>query len=312
MATACGTYSSLVAVSAISARCCCTWPERDRMEINSDDLKIFVAVIDSGSLSAASVHLGQTTSGVSRALSRLEDKLATSLLTRTTRRMELTEEGQLFLQQARAVLAAMEQAEETIRIRRQNRARLLQEQLALLGQLHAPRGARQQRRGQLVFKPRQGPADARRGLAQVHRGRAERAAVDDGDKNFQVVGIDFHAVPLRPRTAAPRRNGRYCHQGRISATRRGRGAACGRWRRSRCRPCTAGRRRPATGSRANSARRSAAWRRSRPAIQSSRRSPSTARARPWRKKPPAQCPPAPAPRRCRTSTSPTDRATSPA
>ena len=92
------------------------------MEINSDDLKIFVAVIDSGSLSAASVHLGQTTSGVSRALSRLEEKLATSLLTRTTRRMELTEEGQLFLQQARAILAAMEQAEETIRIRRQKPA----------------------------------------------------------------------------------------------------------------------------------------------------------------------------------------------
>ena len=92
------------------------------MDINSDDLKIFVAVIDSGTLSAASVHLGQTTSGVSRALSRLEDKLATTLLTRTTRRMELTEEGRLFLAQARAILAAMEEAEETIRIRRQKPA----------------------------------------------------------------------------------------------------------------------------------------------------------------------------------------------
>ncbi|NRR33584.1 LysR family transcriptional regulator [Oxalobacteraceae bacterium] len=92
------------------------------MDINSDDLKIFVTVIDSGTLSAASVHLGQTTSGVSRALSRLEDKLSTSLLTRTTRRMELTEEGQLFLQQARQILAAMEEAEETIRIRRQKPA----------------------------------------------------------------------------------------------------------------------------------------------------------------------------------------------
>ena len=92
------------------------------MDINSDDLKIFVAVIDSGTLSAASVHLGQTTSGVSRALSRLEDKLATTLLTRTTRRMELTEEGHLFLAQARAILAAMEEAEETIRIRRQKPA----------------------------------------------------------------------------------------------------------------------------------------------------------------------------------------------
>ncbi|SFM19106.1 LysR family transcriptional regulator [Rugamonas rubra] len=92
------------------------------MDINSDDLKIFVTVVDSGTLSAASVHLGQTTSGVSRALSRLEDKLATSLLTRTTRRMELTEEGALFLQQARAILGAMEQAEEAIRIRRQKPA----------------------------------------------------------------------------------------------------------------------------------------------------------------------------------------------
>lgn len=92
------------------------------MDIHSDDLRTFVTVIDSGSLSAASSHLGQTTSGVSRALSRLEDKLATSLLTRTTRRMELTEEGQLFLEKARAILAAMAEAEETIRIRRQKPA----------------------------------------------------------------------------------------------------------------------------------------------------------------------------------------------
>ena len=92
------------------------------MDINSDDLKTFITVIDSGTLSAASVHLGQTTSGVSRALSRLEEKLATSLLTRTTRRMELTEEGHLFLERARAILGAMEEAEEIIRIRRQKPA----------------------------------------------------------------------------------------------------------------------------------------------------------------------------------------------
>ncbi len=89
------------------------------MDIHSDDLNTFVTVIDSGSLSAAAVHLGQTTSGVSRALSRLEEKLQTSLLTRTTRRMELTEEGQLFLDKARRILASMEEAEECIRMRRQ-------------------------------------------------------------------------------------------------------------------------------------------------------------------------------------------------
>jgi DNA-binding transcriptional LysR family regulator len=89
------------------------------MDINSDDLRLFVAVVDSGTLGGAAVHLGQTTSAVSRALARLEEKLATSLLTRTTRRMELTEEGRLLLQKARTILEAMDEAEEAIRIRRQ-------------------------------------------------------------------------------------------------------------------------------------------------------------------------------------------------
>ena len=92
------------------------------MDIHSDDLAVFVAVIDSGTLSAAAVHLGQTTSGVSRALARLEEKLQTSLLTRTTRRMELTEEGQLFLARARSILASLEEVEESIRMRRQQPA----------------------------------------------------------------------------------------------------------------------------------------------------------------------------------------------
>jgi DNA-binding transcriptional LysR family regulator len=92
------------------------------MDINSDDLLTFVTVIDSGSLSAAAAHLGQTTSGVSRALARLEDKLQTSLLTRTTRRMELTEEGQLFLDRARRIVTSIEYVEECIRIRRQQPA----------------------------------------------------------------------------------------------------------------------------------------------------------------------------------------------
>jgi len=106
------------------------------VDIHSDDLRTFVTVIDSGSLSAASAHLGQTTSGVSRALSRLEDKLATSLLTRTTRRMELTEEGQIFLDKARAILAAMAEAEETIRIRRQKPAGRLRVDAASPFMLH--------------------------------------------------------------------------------------------------------------------------------------------------------------------------------
>ncbi|GGI17236.1 LysR family transcriptional regulator [Oxalicibacterium faecigallinarum] len=89
------------------------------MDLSSDDLKVFVAVVDSGTLGAAAANLGQTTSAISRALARLEEKLATSLLTRTTRRMELTEEGDWLLAKARAILAALDEAEESIRIRRQ-------------------------------------------------------------------------------------------------------------------------------------------------------------------------------------------------
>jgi DNA-binding transcriptional LysR family regulator len=107
------------------------------MDIHSDDLKVFVSVVDSGSLVAAAEHLRQTTSAVSRALSRLEEKLGTSLLTRTTRRMELTEEGSLLLQKARAILLAMDEAEETIRMRRQKPAGRLRIDAASPFMLHA-------------------------------------------------------------------------------------------------------------------------------------------------------------------------------
>lgn len=89
------------------------------MSMQSDEIRVFIAVVEAGSLSAAAEILHQTTSGVSRALARLEEKLGTSLLARTTRRMELTEEGQVFLDQGRAIIAAMERAEESIRIRSQ-------------------------------------------------------------------------------------------------------------------------------------------------------------------------------------------------
>ena len=71
------------------------------MKTNLDEMLAFVSVVDSGSISAAAEQLEQTASGVSRALSRLEDKLAVTLLRRTTRRLELTEEGEAFLAQAR-------------------------------------------------------------------------------------------------------------------------------------------------------------------------------------------------------------------
>lgn len=89
------------------------------MKTTLDEMQAFIAVIDSGSITAAAEQLGQTTSGVSRALARLEEKLGTTLLTRTTRRLQLTEEGQAFLEQARAIVASVEAAEEQIAARRE-------------------------------------------------------------------------------------------------------------------------------------------------------------------------------------------------
>ncbi|SMC18349.1 DNA-binding transcriptional regulator, LysR family [Andreprevotia lacus DSM 23236] len=88
------------------------------MKTTLDELQALVAVIDCGSITAAARQLQQTVSGVSRALARLEEKLGASLLLRTTRRLELTEEGRLFLQQARRILAAVDEAEEQLTLRR--------------------------------------------------------------------------------------------------------------------------------------------------------------------------------------------------
>lgn len=88
------------------------------MKVTLEELLAFTSVVDCGSITAAAEQRGQTTSGISRALSRLEQKLATTLLRRTTRRLELTEEGELFLSHARQILGAVDDAEEQIALRR--------------------------------------------------------------------------------------------------------------------------------------------------------------------------------------------------
>ena len=84
------------------------------MKARSDELQIFVCVIECGSISAAAEQVGQTPSAVSRTLSRLEAKLDTTLINRTTRRMDLTEEGKYFFEQAKRILDQMEELEERL------------------------------------------------------------------------------------------------------------------------------------------------------------------------------------------------------
>jgi DNA-binding transcriptional LysR family regulator len=88
------------------------------MKTTLDEIQMFLAVVDTGSITAASEQLDLTISAASRTLSRLEDKLQTTLLQRTTRRLKLTEEGEAFLLHARAIVSSVDEAEEQMAARR--------------------------------------------------------------------------------------------------------------------------------------------------------------------------------------------------
>jgi DNA-binding transcriptional LysR family regulator len=89
------------------------------MKITLDELQTFTIVVHSGSITAAARQLDLTVSATSRTLARLEEKLSTTLLRRTTRRLELTEEGRAFLAEAHAIIEAVENAEEQMCARRE-------------------------------------------------------------------------------------------------------------------------------------------------------------------------------------------------
>lgn len=57
---------------------------------------VFCSVIEQGSFTAAARALGHTTSHVSKEIARLEDRLGTRLMNRTTRKISLTESGRIF------------------------------------------------------------------------------------------------------------------------------------------------------------------------------------------------------------------------
>ncbi|MGA8883155.1 MAG: LysR family transcriptional regulator [Acinetobacter sp.] len=84
------------------------------MKSTIEELQAFVSIVDSGSIVMAAERLQQTASGVSRALQRLEAKLNVTLLERTTRKLKLTQEGQLFLGKARRILNDLAEAEDSL------------------------------------------------------------------------------------------------------------------------------------------------------------------------------------------------------
>ena len=82
--------------------------------IQPADLGFFSALASAGSLSAAARELGITTPAVSKHLAQMESRLGASLVVRTTRRMSLTPEGELYLQSARRILSEIDGMEELL------------------------------------------------------------------------------------------------------------------------------------------------------------------------------------------------------
>jgi DNA-binding transcriptional LysR family regulator len=78
------------------------------------DIEALVAVIESGTFSAAGERLGVAKSVISRRVSQLEQRLGSRLLHRTTRRLSLTEAGRNFYQRAVQILADLDDAEQGV------------------------------------------------------------------------------------------------------------------------------------------------------------------------------------------------------
>lgn len=106
------------------------------MKATSEELAIFVAVVESGSFSRAAEQLGQANSAVSRAVKKLEMKLGVSLLNRTTRQLSLTEEGERYFRRVQQILQEMAAAENELMETRQTPRGLLRIDAATPVMLH--------------------------------------------------------------------------------------------------------------------------------------------------------------------------------
>ena len=100
-------------------------------------MRAFVEIADRGSLTAAATALDRSLPTMVRTLAALERAVGAALLRRTTRRMSLTEEGRVYLERCRRILADVEQAEELVGSgRSEPRGPLRVTAPVLFGQLH--------------------------------------------------------------------------------------------------------------------------------------------------------------------------------
>ena len=81
------------------------------MDNRTGEMQVFLRVIESGNFSEAARLLRMTPSTVSKLVTRIEARLGVRLLERSTRRLSLTAEGQLYYERSQALLGELDEIE---------------------------------------------------------------------------------------------------------------------------------------------------------------------------------------------------------
>ncbi|AWQ47212.1 MAG: LysR family transcriptional regulator [Serratia marcescens] len=102
-------------------------------------LDVFVRVSESRSFTAAGQQLGISASAVSKTIARLEERLSVRLFHRSTRTVNLTPEGALFLERCRRILSEVKDAEAELLQTRGTPQGKLRISLPSLGTLFMPK-----------------------------------------------------------------------------------------------------------------------------------------------------------------------------
>lgn len=84
------------------------------MDNRTGEMEVFVSAAELQSFSAAGRRLKLSPSAVSKLVTRIEDRLGTRLLVRSTRMMTLTPEGEIYLARARRILADIAETEQIV------------------------------------------------------------------------------------------------------------------------------------------------------------------------------------------------------
>ncbi|ODN72593.1 LysR family transcriptional regulator [Methylobrevis pamukkalensis] len=84
------------------------------MDNRAGEMQVFLRVVEAGSFSEAARRMRMTPSTVSKLIARTEARLGVRLIERSTRRLSLTAEGQLYYERSEALLGDLEEIERSV------------------------------------------------------------------------------------------------------------------------------------------------------------------------------------------------------